>query len=102
MEEIPVKKELVLIDGRHFIIEGVPYLRVKPMLEKLHAGISKEKQNRMAMRAVPNRGKLVALDGMKPKMGLPRRRGGGHRSERPSLRAVGAGIGRWSRPCGGA
>ncbi len=67
LDEIPVAKEWVQIQDRHFLIEAVPYQQVKPLLENLQASVSREKKDAMARRAVPNRENLVALKGMKPK-----------------------------------
>ena len=40
-DKIFLTKEWVEVDGRRFLVEKVPYLAIKPLLEKLQAGIAK-------------------------------------------------------------
>jgi hypothetical protein len=59
-DSIGLKRAWATVDGRHFLIESVPYNSIKPLSDQLQASAGSRNRSRTAGHAFPDRGKLVA------------------------------------------
>jgi hypothetical protein len=60
LQRVPLQKTWTNILNRSFLIESIPYPKLKPLLDTLHASASQPPKAQVAKRVFPSRNALVA------------------------------------------
>src|SRR5882724_750331 len=60
LHPVPVEKTWLEIDNKHFLVESISYLKLKPLLDTLQASITSTNKSETAKSTFPDRATLVA------------------------------------------